>query len=210
MSDDAPSTPPDRRKSRRRADHARLSDAEAVEAVLDGDRAAFEVLVERHQRRVFGILMRMVRDADAAEELTQDVLCRVYFALPDYKPEYRFSSWISRIASNLGIDHIRRAGRTTSLDADDALGAGSIGEGIVDPERAVRPDERAEDDDLSRSLWRAVACLPPEFRDIVLMRHAEELSYTEIARVTGLSMGTVKSRLARARQRLEAALGDLR
>ncbi len=183
-----------------------MSDAEVVAAVLAGDREAFSMLIERHQRRVYSILMRLVRSASDAEELTQEVFCRTYFALPDYNPEYRFSSWISRIASNLGIDHIRRTSRVTSLD-DDSSGQ-ALGETLWDPHRSSRPDRSFEEDETFRTLWRAVAALPPEFREVVLMRHAEEMSYREIAIATGLSMGTVKSRLARARQRLQSALRD--
>ena len=99
-----------------------MSDAEVVAAVLAGDRDAYAVIIQRHQRRVFAILLRLVRSPSDAEELTQEVMCRTYFALPDYRPEYRFSSWISRISSNLGIDHLRRQNRVISLDDEGSTG----------------------------------------------------------------------------------------
>jgi len=180
------------------------TDAEVVAAVLRGDRERFELLVRGHRRLVYSIALRMCGSPEDAEELTQEVFVRAYFALPDFKPEFRFSSWVARIASNLAIDLLRDRARTVSIEP--ARGQEPIAEPLLAGDASEQPEFAAEERDLRSRLWRAVADLPPEFRDIVLMRHAQELSYREICRCTGLSMGTVKSRLARARRRLGAAL----
>ena len=190
------------------SDHEQTSmtDAEVVAAVLAGDRDAYSLLIDRHQRRIFVILLRLCRSASDAEELAQEVMVRTYFALSDYNADYKFSSWISRIACNLGVDHLRRKGWTTSID-DEETGPQTRAR-LRDPDQASNPVSSFKSNEQSRALWGAVATLPPDFRDIVLMRHAEELSYREISSATGLSMGTVKSRLARARKRLAEALGE--
>lgn len=181
------------------------SDAEIIEAVLAGQRDDFALLVQRHQQRVQRILRRMCGNPYDAEELTQETFVKVYFALPGYDPRYRFHSWLVKIACNLGISHLRKRGRTMSMDAPRD---GMEGEERVrpDPDPSTRPEVAWERSDRSERVWSAVAALPSDSRDIIVMYHVEEMSYHEICDVTGLAMGTVKSRLARARKKLSASL----
>ena len=189
-------------------DAGQPTDAELVAAVLDGERDAYALLLERYQHRVFRILLRMCGNGYDAEELTQEVFFKTYFALPTYRSEYRFSSWVFKIATNHALSFLRKRNRETSLELEGAADDAPSPE-PVDTRRRDRPEQVLERGDRAQRLWLAVAALPPDFRDIVLMRHVEELSYKEICDVTGLSIGTVKSRLNRARQKLERGLAGL-
>lgn len=184
------------------------SDAEIIEAVLAGAQEDFALLVQRHQRRVQRILRHMCGNAYDAEEMTQEAFYRVYFALPSYNPKYRFGSWLVKIACNLGISHLRKQGRTVSLEAEEERDGGGDWGVSPDPDPSLRPEPATMRNEQRAEIWSAVASLPPDSRDIIVMRHVEEMSYKEICDVTGLTMGTVKSRLARARAKLSGQLAD--
>ncbi|MCB0217204.1 MAG: sigma-70 family RNA polymerase sigma factor [Caldilineae bacterium] len=179
------------------------SDAEIVAAVLDGDRDSFGLLVARYQQRIHSAMWRATGDAAEAEELTQAVFCRTYFALATYDPSYSFSTWIYRIAHNLCINTRTRGLRALSLEAVQEEGGGSPAV-LADP--GPTPEERRERRELADRIRDALAQLPDEFREVVFLRHVQELSYAEICDVTGLPMGTVKSRIARGRRLLAASL----
>jgi RNA polymerase sigma-70 factor (ECF subfamily) len=185
------------------------TDAELVAAVLGGEQEAYSELLERHQHRVFRILLRLCGNTYDAEELAQEVFFKTYFALPSYRPEHRFSSWLYKIATNHAFSFLRTRNREVSLEFEGADQEGAPSLEPEDTRRHDRPESALERSDRAELLWRAVASLPADFRDIVLMRHVEELSYKEICEATGLSMGTVKSRLARAKQKLERSLAGL-
>jgi RNA polymerase sigma-70 factor, ECF subfamily len=181
------------------------TDADLVAATLAGHTDAYGALVQRHQRRVYLGLLQLCRDRAEAEDLTQEAFVRAYRALASFDPAYRFPPWLFRIAINLWRNSRRRAGREVALEGDEA------GDDAPPPlpDGAPSPEAQAEAAELRRRVWRAVDALPAEARRIVVMRHAMELSYEEIAAATDLPMGTVKSRLARARQELAVGLRDL-
>lgn len=179
------------------------TDQAVVSAVMAGDRDVFAVLVQRHQRRIYHALWRMFGDAEEAEELTQGAFVRAYFALGSYKPEYPFSTWLFRIAYHLFLnerrDHRREVGFDDGGDADD-----DPAQRVEDP--AAPPHALVEARDLRRTVWQAVTALPEDYRTVIVLRHMQELSYAEICEITGLPVGTVKSRLARARHQLAGLL----
>jgi RNA polymerase sigma-70 factor (ECF subfamily) len=184
------------------------SDQAIVAAVLAGERDAYALLIGRYQRRVFQALRGMTGSSYDAEELTQETFYRAYFALASYNPDYRFSTWIFQIAYNLCRTAAKKRQREVGLE--DQLGE-SEDEPTPEAGRwlasdAESPGAMAEASELEQRVWRAVAALPPEYRDVVIMRHVNELTYEEICELTGLPMGTVKSRLARARRRLAKSL----
>lgn len=162
-----------------------------------GDRHAFSWLVKRHQGGVHRYLTRMTGIPETARELAQDTFVRAFQALPSWRPEARFRTWLFRIAHNLALDHLRRAKRVTFEPLDEVLET---------PDAAPGPEQRLESLQRVRQLEAALAELPAAHRDILLLREIEEMSYEDIARTLELNLGTVRSRLARARAALLAVL----
>ena len=177
-----------------------------VRRAIDGDEAAFATLVRRYERGLYNLALRMVRDAEQARDLTQEIFLRVHRSLKRYDPVYPFPSWIYRVASNLCIDWIRRRRvDTVSMDApspsapDDAPPREFAGSG-PDPGEVLERRER------SRILAQVLAKLPESHRLVLLLRHQRELSYEEIAVALGVPLGTVKARIHRAREAFRRAL----
>lgn len=174
-----------------------LTDGELIATAVDGRSDSFEELVRRYQRPITGYVFRMIGDYDSALDVTQEVFIKVYNSLARYSPEYKFSTWLYRIAHNAAVDHMRRNSvATQSLEAENADGSYQL----QLESRAASPEQ-----DRERSEWRneidaVVKCLPTPYRDLILLRHGRDLSYDEIADVTGLPLGTVKNRLFRARE----------
>jgi RNA polymerase sigma-70 factor, ECF subfamily len=179
---------------------AGLADCALVECALGGADAGFEELVRRYQRPIVSYVYRMIGDYEAALDLTQDVFIKVYSSLARYRPEYKFSTWIYRIAHNAAIDHLRRAGpHTQELETEDGY-LRPIASGHMSPEQeSERKERRAEIEDVVRAL-------PAAYRELIILRHAHDLSYDEIAEVTGLPLGTVKNRIFRAREAMRSPL----
>jgi RNA polymerase sigma-70 factor, ECF subfamily len=192
-------------EARREREPGSASPAELDELTLRraqrGEPAACRALVERYQRPVFALLHRMMGAArrDRVEDLAQETFLSVFRSLGQFAPlgPARLSSWILTIASRRAIDELRRGGEAT---------AALEGELLVSPARA---DDRARRRDLGRRVEHAVGELAPEYRAAFLLREMHGLEYAEIARALSIDLGTVKSRLARARAALRAALADL-
>ncbi len=182
-----------------------ITDAELVRRVLEGSEDAFRELVSRFQKPVFSVIVRMVRDAELAEDLAQETFIKAHRALASYDPQRRFASWLFKIAHNTTIDHLRRKTLPTVPLEPASPDEASLAEILADP-RAVAPESRASAADLSQALERAVGTLRPEYREVVLLRFAQGMAYQEISEITGLAMGTVKTHLHRARKQLMEAL----
>lgn len=177
------------------------SDEELAVAASRGSEEAFRELVERFERPVFGLIVRIVRRREIAEEIAQESFVKAWRALDRFDPTRKFSSWLFKIAHNAALDALRRRGEEpVSLDAPVEEG-GAAPELPADP-NAENPLERATLHAAGRALESALAELRPQYREILLLRFAEELSYEEIAEVTGAPLGTVKVHLFRARQEL--------
>lgn len=170
-----------------------LDEHECVLRAQRGNQAAFSELVARHQDRIYRFLFRLMRSQDDARDLTQETFLRAYQGLPRWRPDASFSTWLFRIARNLAIDLLRRDRHTEFVALeDDAY--------IVDP--GSGPDAALETVQRYRMLEAALARLPVDHREILLLREIEEMSYDDIAAVLDLTLGTVKSRIARARAAL--------
>jgi len=180
--------------------------AQLAAAAAAGSQEAFRTLVQRHQDRVYRLVVRMVRDAAVAEDITQETFLKAYRALPSYDPHWKLGSWLLKIAHNATIDHLRRQRLDTRpLEAPvDEDAAGPI-DTLAD-ESLPSPEQSARGRALARELQRAVEALEPAYRELVLLRFQEGLAYQEIAAITGLPLGTVKVRLHRGRKRLAEAL----
>lgn len=186
-----------------------LDDIGLVEKALAGSQEAYRLLVERYQRPVYGILVRMVRNAPIAEELAQDSFVKAFSKLESFDKRRKFASWLFKIAHNTAIDHLRKKELdTVSLETPDDTSVDPIA--VVADQREAGPEDRALHGDLARALEEAIANLRPEYREAVLLRYQAGLPYEEIADITGLALGTVKTHLFRARKslaRLMAARG---
>jgi RNA polymerase sigma-70 factor (ECF subfamily) len=182
-----------------------LSDEALALAARGGSEAAFRTLVERFERPVYALILRMVHRAELAEDLAQETFVKAWKALGRFDPERKFSSWLFKIAHNSALDALRRRGEEPlSLDAP----AGPPGDPDADP-RELPADPAAENPlrvalgrEAGRVLEEALRELRPAYREILLLRFGEELAYEEIAEVTGLPLGTVKVHLFRARSEL--------
>jgi len=175
----------------------KLTDGELIVSAINGRTDGFEELVRRYQRPITSYVFRMLGDYEASLDVTQEVFIKVYNSLTKYSAEYKFSTWLYRIAHNAAVDHMRRNSVTPqSIETENADGTFQI----QIESRGASPEQ-----DHERSEWRTeidavVRCLPAAYRDLILLRHGRDLSYDEIADVTGLPLGTVKNRLFRARE----------
>ncbi len=175
----------------------KLTDVELIAGALTGQSDGFEELVRRYQRPITSYVYRMLGDYESSLDVTQEVFIKVYNSLNRYSVEYKFSTWLYRIAHNAAVDHLRRNSVTPqSLESENADGSFQI----QLESRGSSPEQ-----DRERSEWRSeietvVRQLPATYRDLILLRHSRDLSYDEISEVTGLPLGTVKNRLFRARE----------
>ena len=190
-----------------------LGDREVVELAKAGKEAAYRELLRRYERPVFSLIYRMVRHRTLAEDLAQETFIKVLNALESYRPEYKFSSWIFKIANNAAIDQLRRRELTT-LSLDGAPNARTADEveatALQASDRAESPLEELESRETGSAIERAIGRLRPEYRTCILLRHVEGRSYEEIAEVMDLPLGTVKTYIHRARLELREYLADLR
>jgi RNA polymerase sigma-70 factor (ECF subfamily) len=179
-----------------------LEDAEVVRRVLAGEVELFEVLVRRHDRRVYRTARGILRDEDEAEDAMQAAWVSAYQHLREYAGASAFSTWIVRIAANEALGRLRKRTRLVALDETEDEGGG-----IMDP-RAENPEERAAAHEAIRLVERAVDGLAPGYRSVFMLRDVEQLSTAETAEALGLREDAVKVRLHRARGMLRRALGE--
>jgi RNA polymerase sigma-70 factor, ECF subfamily len=185
------------------------SDAELAASALRGSQDAFRELVKRFERPVYTLVLRMVQDQGTAEDLAQEVFVKAFRRLSTYDPQWKFSSWLFKIAHNTTIDHLRRGTlETVSLEPAEDEERGSLA-AVLQDETRENPAAAAERRDLARSLERAISRLRPEYRQAVLMFYAHGASYQEICELTALPLGTVKTNLHRARKELAQAMTEL-
>ena len=182
---------------------AQLPDVELVQTAVAGREASFEELVRRYQRPIAAYVYRMVGDYDAALDLTQEVFIKVYNSLSRYRAEFKFSTWIYKIAHNAAIDHLRRhavreQALTTSVDGERRE--------VAIESRRLTPEQESERKERRSEIESVVQLLPASYRELVVLRHSHDLSYDEMAEVTGLPLGTVKNRLFRAREAMRDLL----
>lgn len=190
-----------------------LPDADVVRLAQEGRESAFRELVRRYERPVFSLVYRMVRDRETAEDLAQDAFIKVLNHIDRYSPEFKFSSWIFKIANNVAIDHLRRR-RLDTVSMDGSPHAASAAEVEASTFDVAADQESALDEltakELGSAIEAAIGRLRPEYRACIMLRHVEGRSYEEIASTLDLPLGTVKTYIHRARHELRRALEDLR
>ena len=160
------------------------TDQEVVELARKGEEVAYRELLRRYQRPVFSLIYRMVRDRELAEDLAQETFVKVLNALDRYRPEYKFSSWVFKIANNASIDHLRRKELDTlSLEGGpdattpDRVEATALQLG----DQTESPLDELEARELGSTIEKAIGCLRPEYRSCIILRHVEGRPYDEIA-----------------------------
>ncbi len=179
-----------------------------------GQASAFRLLVTRHQDRVFNFVLRQVRSPETAQELVQETFLRVVKNADTFRSEARFTTWIFTIARNLCVDALRRQKHRNTVALDAPLRAGeSDGASMLDMVKDDQPgaDHRLQDKRFSAALRGALDALPPEQREVFLMRELEGLKFREIADVVGVPENTIKSRMRYALEALRnhlAAFGE--
>lgn len=182
-----------------------MTDRELVARAGAGNQEAFEQLVRDNQNRVYSLAVRLVGDREEAADLAQEAFLRAWQGLAAFQGESSFATWIYRLTTNVCIDYLRRKKRrqevepAVSLDDEDSGWAEPADAG-QDPQRKLEEAER------SRALSRGLERLPEHQRQVLVMRELSGLSYQEIGAATGLDLGTVKSRIARARLALRKIL----
>ena len=189
------------------------TDQQVVAAAAAGEEAAYRELVHRYERPVFSLIYRMVRNRELAEDLSQETFIKELNALASYRPEYKFSSWVFKIANNAAIDHLRRR----ELDTLSLEGSPHADTAEKIEATALQIGEKAEsaldavaNKELGGEIEQAIARLRPEYRTCILLRHVEGRPYEEIAEILNLPLGTVKTYIHRARNELRIALAHLK
>ncbi len=179
------------------------TDADLVRQTLNGNQSAYNGLVQRYQRQVYNLAYRMLGNAEDAGDLVQDTFLRAYGALSSFRQDASFLTWLYKIASNLCIDQLRSRKTKSTLSLEVELEEGR--EPSADM-RSCSPEEAAIRGSVQEVVHNAVLNLPDKYRAVVVMRHLQDMSVEEIARVLELPTGTVKTHLFRAREMLRGRL----
>jgi RNA polymerase sigma-70 factor (ECF subfamily) len=192
-----------------RLDIKELRDEELIARVQQGQRKAFDELVGRYKGRLHSFILRMVRDPVEAEELTQETLIRVYIHAEKYREIARFSTWVFTIATNLVRNRVRKRSRQPRMLSLDPTPADEDDVPLDPPDPRADPSRQIEGQELGQLIDLATSRIPEKYRIPFLLREVNELTYEEIQQVTGLKLGTVRSRINRARNRFRQLIKPL-
>lgn len=191
-------------------DYSSQPEPELIRLAQEGERGAFDVLVERYQKRVYSVAYGMVNDSEHALDVTQEAFVKAYQSIGSFVGRSNFYTWLYRITFNSAIDFIRREQRDKSVSYEDGAkldDAPVSGDSLL--RRLPSPDSTVRRSEIKDAVMKAVETLPEEQRAAILLREVHGLSYKEIADVLKCSKGTVMSRLHYARHKLQKLLKDL-
>jgi len=186
------------------AEREQLDDRALVSRILEGDRDRFTELVKRYEKRVVNYVYRITHRYEEAHDLAQEIFVKVFVALDRYDSKYQFSTWLFRIAQNTAIDALRKKSIVEVPIAKPATEEDTKDREFADT--GVSPYRALKNKQLATAIDRAVFDLPPDYRELIQLRHFAELSYEEIASLKKLPLGTVKNKLFRARNMLKETL----
>ncbi|MBQ3080092.1 MAG: sigma-70 family RNA polymerase sigma factor [Clostridia bacterium] len=180
-----------------------LEEERLVEKAIAGDSYAFELLMEKHEAKMYAVALRMCANRDDAQDCLQDAMLRIYKSLKSFKGQSSFSTWAYRITMNTCLDDLRRkkVRKAQSLDAMLELGWTPSDENDT-------PERHSDNAEMRRSISRAIQMLPDEMRSAVVLRDIQGFSYDEIAEILSTNVGTVKSRISRGREKLREILSS--
>jgi RNA polymerase sigma-70 factor (ECF subfamily) len=179
-----------------------------VTETLQGNQLSFQLLIERYQDRLFGLVRHYTKSAVEIEDIVQDTFIKVYRKLESFQHQSSFSTWIYRITVNTALDFLKRSGRNPvqSVEDPEMLGSTADGPNASGAGHLAAPDANLQREEIAQITQRVLAELPEIFRTVLVLREFEDLSYQEMAEVLSISIGTVESRLFRARARFKDAL----
>ena len=191
-------------KSKGKAVFKNEDDERLVAKAQEGDLFSFDHLVKKYQKKIYFLAYRMMKNHDAADDIAQETFINVYSSIKSFKPGYSFYSWLYRICMNLSINHLKRQKFV-------------IPESQFEEEASPLEKETTTEDPLSllvqkereRKIEQAIDSLPPKYKAVFILKVYEDLSYEEIAQTLKISLGTVMSRLFRAREKLQKLLKDM-
>lgn len=186
-----------------------LTDDKLIEQAREGDQRAYWQLVNRYQKTVYHVAYKIVRNEQTAEDISQETFMKAFNALASYRSEFRFSTWLCKIAANTSIDFLRKKRiQELSLDREIETEEGSVEFEVAD--YSFHPEREYEAKQQRISINRAVANLSERYRQVILYRHRDDKSYEEIAELLNVPVGTVKARIFRARELLKKSLREIR
>ena len=179
-----------------------------ISAALDGNQKAYTQLVEAHRAAVYHIVNRIIHNDEATRDLVQETFMKAFASLGSYRSEFRFSTWLYKIAANSSIDYLRKKRiHALSLDAPVETRDGQIE--IEVPDDTHNPELQLLRKQQRFSIEEAINSLPPKYREVIVLRHKDDKPYEEIADLLGIPVGTVKARIFRARELLKQKLRHL-
>lgn len=187
---------------------SREADQQLVERVQRGDKKAFDLLVLKYQQKVVNLVSRFVRDPSEALDVTQEAFIKAYRALPKFRGDSAFYTWLYRIASNTAKNHLATQGRRPPSDDVEAETAEQLDVGTRLKEYGT-PEHLLLEQEIANTIRDAVADLPDELRTAITLRELEGMSYEEIAQAMDCPIGTVRSRIFRAREAIDTRLKPL-
>ncbi|MFC1733046.1 RNA polymerase sigma factor [candidate division KSB1 bacterium] len=182
-------------------------DAAIVRKALNGNQDAFTQLLKKYRGAIYSLVLKMVKNKEEADDLVQETFIKAFGALSSFNAEFAFSTWLFKIASNNCIDYLRKKRlQTLSLDKPVESKDGQVTKEFADP--IVNPEMQLIQTEKSSIIDVAIESLPKKYRIVIVMRHKEEKSYEEIAKILCIPLGTVKARIFRAREKLKKYLKD--
>ena len=191
--------------SKLRKKYLQDSETELISRALSGDQKAYRWLTERHQSSVYHIVYKIVRDSEAAADLVQETFMKAFASLASYRSEFRFSTWLYKIAANCSIDYLRKKRiNVLSLDRELETQDGRVEFEVAD--YSYHPGQTLERKEQRFNIEEAIDSLPDKYREVIVYRHKDDKSYDEIADLLNIPVGTVKARIFRARELLKKKL----
>ncbi len=176
-----------------------------ISNALEGNQQAFKELMERYRLTIFHIVLKIVRDSEAANDLVQETFMKAFSSLATYRSEYKFSTWLYRIGANSAIDYLRKQKiRTLSLDSPHEMADGSVDLNV--PDNSYNPERDLMEREKRISIDEAIESLPEKYRIVIVYRHRDDKTYEEISEALRIPIGTVKARIFRARELLKKKL----
>ena len=184
------------------------NDAELITQALGGSQVAFRNLAQKHRSSVYHIISKIIRDHETANDLVQETFMKAFVSLASYRPEYRFSTWLYKIAANCSIDYLRKK-RIQALSLDSHPDNAADGRQFEVPDYSYHPGRALERKEQRVGIEEAIASLPDKYREVIIYRHKDDKSYEEIADLLRIPIGTVKARIFRARELLKKKLKSI-
>ncbi|NOY88809.1 MAG: sigma-70 family RNA polymerase sigma factor [FCB group bacterium] len=185
------------------------NEATIITEALKGSQKAYEKLTLKHKKAIYHIIYKIVHDNEITNDLVQETFMKAFINLKSYRPEFRFSTWIYKIAANCSIDYLRKK-RINALSLDQKWESKNGMVGIEVADYSYHPERDLERKERRFSIEEAITSLPDKYREVIIYRHKDDKSYEEIADLLNIPVGTVKARIFRARELLKKKLKELR